>query len=181
MSCRRMHVLVVMLAIGALNSATGYAQIPALQWYMNPNESMVGACFGNCGAGCTAVLEAGIPAPCGGPKYWTQEVFGPVARDAVQETQELCVGGRIWVLYYDYYTAPGRYTYHGHSSLGCRQHDQICREWGWAPCLALAIQGLDCAEGRDENWSYDTTMVAVTAQPVHIARTTSTCAVGVEQ
>lgn len=113
------------------------------------DDSRVGNCRGNCGAGCSDSVN-----PCGGPpQYW----------DAVQITEgsllfdywhESCEGDGVWWYHEGYFIATFRFTYHGWASAACQEHDSLCPEVLVIGCIFW----FGCSPGYTYSWSYDDTV-----------------------
>jgi hypothetical protein len=124
-TCRSYHMKHTIAILGLLVlivPASTEAQSFIYQ-HTAPDETRVGSCYGNCGAGCS-----GTPNPCGGNQGWEHSIDVQPYYAGSQVYDVFCspdVGG--WVVVYDVYTYQGRWTYHGRKADGCAFHDTLCR------------------------------------------------------
>lgn len=120
--------------------------------YPDRHAPALGDCFGNCGAGCSSGFN-----PCGGRTQWweLQVVSEPEPVEGSGHQDVLCYGDTLYLYDFVRYRAMGRWVYHGHSALGCVQHDSLCPEATWLGCLAFA----GCGTEWDEDWSYEDVVI----------------------
>jgi hypothetical protein len=118
-----------------------------------PDQSRVGDCAGNCGAGCSDTFDV-----CNGAEqYWEMEYLsGP-------DSQSICVvgcdGDDTVIREFQGYQAAVRWTYHGWLQEGCSFHDSYCSQWNPACLLFTGCWG----SGESHTWSYDDTLTRITS------------------
>jgi hypothetical protein len=144
--------------MGFLDPATG------IHWRTRPQKELVAdQCFGNCGAGCTATLLLGLPAPCGNPDYWDVRMAGGAATLVDTETREECIGREKFLNEYDVYLGTVRWTYHGIWTQACEDHDWVMRQNAFDGSIGVLpfIFGICGGPNERRTWNYETTAFGV--------------------
>jgi hypothetical protein len=155
----------------AISQEPASATSPELEILFKPQDSKVGGCFGNCGAGCSSFPIANC-----GPSGWTMELIGQ-PQYVADGLEEVCEGGRIVQHYYGMYVAAVKYTFTGMASATCAMHDASCRGGilnatpgvGWLNCIWTFVKNRSpnyCSGAQQRTWSYTETVTSRTKQPI---------------
>lgn len=147
----RRKALVLMLVLWSVPVA---AQSVPIGWALTPDWNQVDNCPGNCGAGCQ-----GSPNVCGGSQTW----YGNLTNASHVEELDggwwegICPFGTVlYNVRIVFSRTPATYTYEGHSTDGCRAHDEECRasNSGWW-CWFTGPLALSCGNEQYPVWSYN--------------------------